>query len=187
MKEFGRKHEYKLYITVAVLLASFLVVGFYKTFDPFSIKDNRQNPPSDESNSSGLGRENLDSTNTELIKEVRDLVADTDILFQKDIQGVYDIYSPEKLKLSRDHKVILFFKADWCPTCVTADQTLNREFASIPKNIAILKVSYDTELELRKKYGVTVQHTFVQVDEQGNPLTKWLGGSSIGDILDRIK
>jgi thiol-disulfide isomerase/thioredoxin len=187
MKEFGRKHEYKMYIAGAVLLALFLVAGSFKSVGPIFAKDaGRSSVPGDATSPGSLGN-GLNSTNTELVREVRNLVVDTDIHFQKDKQGVYDVYTPEKLKLAKDHKVILFFKADWCPSCVTADQTLNKEFASIPKNIAILKVSYDTDIELRKKYGVTIQHTFVQVDEQGNQITKWLGSVSIGDILSKVK
>lgn len=187
MKEFGRKHEYKLYIAGAILLAIFLVAGSFRFMGSIFTNVSDQGVASRGVVSPGsLGNE-LNSTNTELVREVQNLVVDTDIHFQKDKQGVYDAYSPDKLKLAKDHKVILFFKAEWCPSCVTADQTLNKEFASIPKNIALLKVSYDTEFELRKKYGVTIQHTFVQVDEQGNLITKWLGSTSIGEILDKVK
>lgn len=46
----------------------------------------------------------------------------------------------------------------------------------IPENMVLMKTDYDTYTELKKKYGVTYQHTFVQVDENGNELTKWNGG-----------
>jgi hypothetical protein len=39
-----------------------------------------------------------------------------------------------------------------------------------------LKTDYDSNNELKKKYGVTYQHTFVQIDSNGNMITKWNGG-----------
>jgi thiol-disulfide isomerase/thioredoxin len=172
MKEFGKKHEYKLYLGASVISALLLVAISFVFFSSASTV------------SDGKG---ATTTNTELVAEVANMVSASDIHFQKEKQGIYDAYSPEKIALAKEYKVVLFFKADWCPSCVIADQTLNKEFASIPKDIAILKVSYDTELQLRKKYGVTVQHTFVQVDEKGNLITKWTGGATIGGILNKIK
>ncbi|OGG26589.1 hypothetical protein A3A64_01570 [Candidatus Gottesmanbacteria bacterium RIFCSPLOWO2_01_FULL_48_11] len=46
----------------------------------------------------------------------------------------------------------------------------------IPQDVVLLKLNYDTATELKKKYGVTYQHTFVQVDAQGNKVTAWSGG-----------
>ncbi len=127
------------------------------------------------------------TTNSELVREVRGLVKNEQVDFQYNEQGVYEAYAAEKLSLAKNHKLILFFKADWCPSCVTADKSFNKDFASIPKDLAILKVSYDTETELRKKYGVTVQHTFVQVNEQGDLISKWVGGNSLADILKNVR
>lgn len=127
------------------------------------------------------------TTNSQLVKEVRGIVQDEPVDFQLNEKGIYDAYSPEKLALAKTHKVLLFFKADWCPSCVTADQTLNKEFTAIPKDLAILKVSYDTETKLRKKYGVTIQHTFVQVNQYGELITKWVGGTSVAEILEHVR
>lgn len=167
-----REQEGKAYVIAAILLA---VLGVSVTFTEkvLTVSPNTQIAGT--------------TTNSQLVKEVRNLVADEEIDFQLNEKGVYDAYSPEKLALAKNHKTLLFFKADWCPSCVTADQTLNREFAAIPKDLAILKVSYDTEIALRKKYGVTIQHTFVQVDAQGNLLTKWVGGTSLAEIMRNIK
>lgn len=134
-----------------------------------------------------MGKNTQVSAPSSLVKEVQGIVATEQIDFEENEKGVYEAYAPEKLSLSKNHTVILFFKADWCPTCVVADTALSRDFAVIPKDIAILKVSFDTETELRKKYGVTVQHTFVQVDGQGNMVTKWTGGNTISSILEKIR
>ncbi len=95
-------------------------------------------------------------------------------------QGIYADYTPEKLTLAENKKVVLFFKASWCPTCQAVDK--NIVSSKIPSGLAILKVDYDSSFELKKKYGVTIQHTFVQVDKNGNMIKKWIGGGSLADI-----
>ena len=78
--------------------------------------------------------------------------------------------------------VVLFFHAGWCPTCREADENLNADPAAIPAGLTIVKVDYDDSDELKQKYGVTTQHTFVQVDADGNELGKWTGSVTAADI-----
>ena len=80
--------------------------------------------------------------------------------------------------------VVLFFHASWCPTCKSADSAISG--GTLPEGLTVLKVDYDSETELKKKYGVTYQHTFVQVDKDGNQLKKWTGSRSIGDIEKEV-
>jgi hypothetical protein len=54
---------------------------------------------------------------------------------------------------------------------------------AIPKDVVILKVNYDTATELKKKYSILSQSTFVQVDSQGNMYKRWLGKSNLSDII----
>lgn len=99
--------------------------------------------------------------------------------------GAYESYSPEKLKEIKDgEKVVLFFKASWCPTCRAADNEFKTD--GIPNNVRILSVDYDNSAELKKKYGVTLQHTFVQVDKDGELITKWIGGG-VGKLELSVK
>jgi thioredoxin-related protein len=42
------------------------------------------------------------------------------------------------------------------------------------------------EKDLAKKYGITYQHTFVQIDSKGNEITKWNGGKT-DELLAKIK
>lgn len=92
--------------------------------------------------------------------------------------GEYLDYSPETLKteLAEGHKVVLFFHAPWCPYCKAADAAFKARLDQIPANVVILKTDYDSNTALKQKYGVTYQHTFVQVDKDGNMITKWSGG-----------
>jgi len=76
-------------------------------------------------------------------------------------------------KASPQNRTVLFFNASWCPTCQAAAASLKT--AGVPDGVTVLSVDYDSSLELRKKYGVTYQHTFVQVDGSGTQLAKWSG------------
>lgn len=78
--------------------------------------------------------------------------------------------------------VVLFFAADWCSTCQEATENLEADPAAIPAGLAIVRVDYDNSDELKQKYGVTVQHTFVQVDAEGNELAKWSGSVTADQI-----
>jgi len=81
--------------------------------------------------------------------------------------------------------IVLFFYANWCPTCGVINKDIQSKNTEIPKNLTILKVNYDDAMELKKLYEVTVQHTFVQVDNTGKMIKKWRGGSSLSNILEQ--
>ncbi len=66
---------------------------------------------------------------------------------------------------------VLFFHAAWCPECKEADQLLKSWFPSKDFTRSVYKVDYDTAKELKVKYGVTYQHTFVVVDGNGVKLS----------------
>lgn len=100
--------------------------------------------------------------------------------------GVYEDYSSEKISMATTGKMVLFFHADWCPFCRSLDQNLQSNLENIPEGISILKVDYDTSQDLRVKYGVTTQHTFVQVDENGNEIAQWTGSSNLDELLLKI-
>ncbi len=76
-----------------------------------------------------------------------------------------------------ENESVLFFSASWCPSCVAADKNFKSE-TDLAINADILKVDYDANKDLRDKYGVTSQHTFVRVDAQGNLIKKMVGWSS---------
>ena len=94
----------------------------------------------------------------------------------------YNQYSEDKLSSSNTN--ILFFHATWCPSCKVLDDNLTT--SEIPKNINILKVDYDNSSDLRKKYWIVIQHSFVQVDENWNMIKKWVGWNNLEDIVSEI-
>lgn len=102
----------------------------------------------------------------------------------------YTAYSPEALAQATadDQKVVIFFHASWCPTCKAASEDFQANIEKIPADVTILKADYDTEPELKKKYGVVMQDTFVQVDSTGKELAKWnSGGEGIKTLLANVK
>jgi len=91
-----------------------------------------------------------------------------------DYQGNKDMYAKDD--------VVLFFHASWCPTCKATEENLNADPTGIPAGLTIVKVDYDNSDELKQQYGITTQHTFVQVDAEGNELAKWTGTLTADDI-----
>ncbi|WP_238335804.1 thioredoxin family protein [Serinicoccus kebangsaanensis] len=77
--------------------------------------------------------------------------------------------------------VVLFFHADWCPDCRATDESLTTD--GVPEGLTVVKVDYDTMTDLRQTYGVTQQHTFVQVDAEGAELGTWTGVTTGEEIL----
>lgn len=102
-------------------------------------------------------------------------------------KGSYEAYSPEKLSFAVQGDVVLFFRASWCPTCRGLETDILANLDKIPEGVVILDVNYDTATELKQKYGITYQHTFVQVDEKGNQITKWVGSPTLASLLTNIK
>jgi thiol-disulfide isomerase/thioredoxin len=102
-------------------------------------------------------------------------------------KGVYAPYEASKLAMAETGKVVLFFKASWCPSCRALDTDIKASLGDIPAGVTILEVDYDKYADLKQKYGVTMQHTLVQVDKDGNQIAKWSGGSTLEDVVKNIK
>ncbi len=107
-------------------------------------------------------------------------------------EGAYAPFSPELLANSTSTRRVLFFYANWCPTCKPADKSFSDNLSEIPADVTLIRVNYNdnetdrAEKELAKKYGITYQHTFVQIDAQGNEVSKWNGGK-IDELLSNVK
>ena len=99
-------------------------------------------------------------------------------------KGSFSDYDQAKLANAEKGKVVLFFSASWCPTCQEANKNLNASAA--PDGLTLLKVDYDNSNELKKKYGVTYQHTYVQVDKFGTLIKKWSGSTTYDQISKQL-
>jgi thiol-disulfide isomerase/thioredoxin len=85
--------------------------------------------------------------------------------------GVYEEYQ-EGLVASTDGVKLLFFHAPWCAQCRMLEDDIKAE--GVPNGVTILKVDYDSNQDLRKKYGVTLQTTFVEIDDDRNEIRKFV-------------
>ena len=82
--------------------------------------------------------------------------------------------------------MILFFHASWCPLCRKSDEVLLEALGNLKGGIIWFKVDYDTEIELRKKYGITYQDSFVVIGRNGEVLKKRNGLPSAEVAQDLI-
>jgi thiol-disulfide isomerase/thioredoxin len=105
---------------------------------------------------------------------------------EETIENQTGTYTPYSKNALTDKTNVIFFAASWCPTCRALDRAINENLSDIPGELTILKADYDTETALKQKYGVTYQHTMVQVDQDGNQIKKWNGGYSVEDIVENI-
>src|SRR3989338_5398269 len=83
--------------------------------------------------------------------------------------ATYTAYSDAVMKDGKTK--VFFFHASWCPECKEADATLQSWFPSKDFTRSVYKIDYDTAKELKAKYGVIYQHTFVVVDGQGTKVS----------------
>lgn len=91
----------------------------------------------------------------------------------------YEFSEANLYQAQQQGKTVLYFWAPWCATCSSLDLELQEGKTSLPNGITLLRVPYDEASDLKQKYAVTMQHTFVQVDHEGNLVTSWVGGSIV--------
>ncbi len=116
---------------------------------------------------------------------------DDKMMADKKSTSRYVEYSKAALDQAATNRRVLYFYANWCPICKPADADFQQNSRKIPADVTVIRVNYndtDTDQEekdLAKKYGITYQHTFVQIDAKGNAVTKWNGGQ-INELLAKI-
>jgi len=102
-------------------------------------------------------------------------------------KGTYEAYASEKLAKANSGSVVLFFRASWCPSCKSVDADIRAHISAIPSNLTILDVDYDNSTALKQKYGVTYQHTFVQVKADGTLIKKWSGSPTLISLVAEVQ
>lgn len=78
--------------------------------------------------------------------------------------------------LAASGPAILYFHADWCPTCQATMTSFQARWDEVQPGITLVIVDYDKEVDLRTQFGVSYQNTYVQVGADGERLQIWNGG-----------
>ena len=151
---------------IIIVLAVFLLVGIGVAYLLTA------NKPVDEANSSNLVKQASPETQTQPAESPQ-------------AQGKYITYSAEALSTATG-KRILYFHAPWCPQCQELDASIKK--GPIPDGVTIIRTDFDSNQELRKKYGVTQQTTLVLIDENGNLVKKYNAYDSptLSSITDNL-
>lgn len=129
-----------------------------------------------------MEKDEIASEETMMDDEVEKMDSEEDMMSA----GSYEPYAPEKLAMAEKGDVVLFFKASWCPSCRALDTDIKKSLEDIPAGVTILEVNYDSEIELKKKYGVTTQHTLVQVSADGSEIQQWAGSTNLEQVLAKL-
>ncbi len=161
--------------TITILIVIILIGGgFFIANQKYSENNVINLPQADvvENKKDSVGREAVIATNPE--------------------ESRYVVYSKDAYNQSVEQKRVLYFYANWCPTCKVANAEFTQKPDEIPEDIIILRINYndsdtnDEGKELAKKYGVTYQHTFVQVNKEGEQITTWNGGGLM-ELVSRVE
>jgi len=99
-----------------------------------------------------------------------------DTLIEMTDVPMYIDYHADQLErhLGKD-SLILFFHAEWCPLCRKSEAVIQEGFESLEGGVIWMKVDYDTEIELRKEYGITYQDTFIVLNAEGEEVERQNG------------
>jgi len=123
-------------------------------------------------------------------KEDKMMGSEDEVMMEE--SGKYLEYDSSVLADNEDRRRVLFFYANWCPTCKPADLNFSKNEDKLPENVVLIRVNYsDTETDaeekaLAEKYGITYQHTYVEIDAAGDVVKKWNGGA-LDELLTNLK
>jgi thiol-disulfide isomerase/thioredoxin len=124
-------------------------------------------------------------TEEEKMKKEDDSMAKEDAMSKHGSYVTLDDYNKDPSKYA-DSKKVYFFHASWCPVCQSIDKEIVADTSKIPAGVTLIKTDFDSSKDLRQKYGVTAQYTFVQVDNNGNETAQW-SATSLQKAIDGIK
>jgi len=85
--------------------------------------------------------------------------------------------------LAQKQTVVYFFAATWCPDCQATYKDVKANFSKLPMNFTLVFVNYDKAKDLKQKYGITAQHTFVLVGAMGEKKKVWTTSATVSDLV----
>lgn len=106
------------------------------------------------------------------------------------VHGSYEELNAGALESALGNQnIVLFFHADWCPSCVATDTEIKERITELPEDTIIFKTNYDQEVKLREKFLITAQHSIVIIDKNNALQFKQTGFDfeDIVSVLEKIK
>jgi thioredoxin 1 len=83
--------------------------------------------------------------------------------------------------------VLIEFHADWCPTCRAQEKVVNALVGqSEYSNVVVLRVLFDSEKNLLRRFGVRQQSTLI-VFKDGEEMARAVGMTNASDIAALLK
>jgi thioredoxin 1 len=83
--------------------------------------------------------------------------------------------------------VLIEFHADWCPTCRAQEKVVDALVGQTDfNNVLVLRVLYDTERDLLKRFGVRRQSTLI-LFRNGEEVARAVGITSSNGIAELLK
>lgn len=135
-------------------------------------------------NNDTMAKDDTSMTEQEMDKQNDTMIKNDDAMMKDNTQDAiiksawsYETYSAAAVTsaLSAGKEVVLFFHASRCPSCRNLEADINAN--TLPDNTVVFKVDYDNSTDLKKKYGVTVQHTLVRIGSDLSMVSKNIGGT----------
>lgn len=151
---------------IFILAFAFLVAGALTTI---VLNNKKVTSPPMNAESSTVNSQAEVMASTEEMEEAADIQTGPMPSSSAAVAGSYQDYDEMALATATG-KRILFFHAPWCSQCRSLEAGISAQ--TLPHNVAIFKVDYDSRQDLRQKYGVTLQTTFLVLNEKNEVVKK---------------
>ena len=163
-------------IIIAIIALVLVAGGVYALFG-------RSDDPKESAGTSAIPEPTSQNSSTKTVEN-----PDTPVSREVKSEGRYTSYSQSSLAEAGFETNVVFFFAPWCPECRAFKEAINS--GNIPEGVQILEADFDSSTDLKKQYGVTLQSTFVRVDDSGELQKKWVGygrDKSLQNVLNNVQ
>ena len=104
--------------------------------------------------------------------ETKTVAVQTNMPADENMEVFSASYADYQADEAQGQKHILFFHADWCPTCVKWEGNITENMGALGEDVVIYKTDYDTSDDLKLQYEITKQSMAVFVKADGSVAKK---------------